>query len=92
MISFKEGETRKKESFYDRARDNKIFRKVNHRFKTIALSEEESSWDEWVILRFYSNQQHLRKRNTVVEHPILNSKKVAPSRLPADKRQIKGSG
>lgn len=69
MVSFKEGETRKKESFYDRARDNKIFRKANHRFKAIALSEEESSWDEWVILRFYPNQQHLRKRNTIVEHP-----------------------
>lgn len=69
VVSFKEGETRKKESFYDRARDNKILRKVNHRFKAIALSEEESSWDEWVILRFYPNQHHLRKRNTIVEHP-----------------------
>ena len=69
MVAFKEGETRKKESFYDRARDNKILRKVNHRFKAIALSEEESSWDEWVILRFYPNQHHLRKRNTIVEHP-----------------------
>lgn len=69
MVAFKEGETRKKESFYDRARDNKILRKVNHRFKKITLSEEESSWDEWVILRFYPNQHHLRKRNTIVEHP-----------------------
>ena len=69
IISFKEGETRKEESFYDKARENKIIRKTSRRFKTIALSEEESSWDEWVILRFYPNQQHLRKRNTVVEHP-----------------------
>ena len=68
-MSFKEGETRKEEHFYDKARDNKIVRKTNHRFKSIALSEEESTWDEWIILRFYPNQQHLRKRNTVVEHP-----------------------
>ena len=68
-MSFKEGETRKEEHFYDKARDNKIIRKTNHRFKSIALSEEESTWDEWIILRFYPNQQRLRKRNTVVEHP-----------------------
>ena len=69
IISFKEGETRKDENFYAKARENKIVRKTNHRFKAITLSEEESSWDEWVILRFYPNQQHLRKRNTIVEHP-----------------------
>lgn len=69
IVSFKEGETRKEEHFYDKARDNKIVRKTNHRFKSIALSEEESTWDEWVILRFYPNQQHLRIRNTVIEHP-----------------------
>ena len=69
IISFKEGETRKEETFYDRANENKIVRKTNHRFKPIALSEEESTWDEWVILRFYPNRQHLRKRNTIVEHP-----------------------
>ena len=68
-ISFKEGEIRKDESFYNKANENKIIRKTNHRFKAIALSEAESSWNEWVILRFYPNQQHLRKRNTVVEHP-----------------------
>lgn len=69
IISFKEGETRKNEDFYDKAKENRIVRKTNHRFKVITLSEEESSWDEWVVLRFYPNQQHLRKRNTVVEHP-----------------------
>ena len=69
IISFKENETRKNEAFYDKAGENRITRKMNHRFKKIALSEEESTWDEWVILRFYPNQQHLRKRNTVVEHP-----------------------
>jgi len=69
VISFEKGETRKDEPFYDRARENKIVRKTNRKFKAIALSEEESSWDEWVIIRFYPNQQHLRKRNTVVEHP-----------------------
>lgn len=69
IVSFKEGETRKEEAFYEKARENRIVRKTNHRFKVITLSEEESSWDEWVILRFYPSQQHLRKRNTVVEHP-----------------------
>lgn len=69
IVSFKEGETRKEEDFYEKARENRIVRKTSHRFKVITLSEEESSWDEWVILRFYPNQQHLRKRNTVVEHP-----------------------
>ena len=69
IVSFKEGETRKEEAFYEKARENRIVRKTSHRFKVITLSEEESSWDEWVILRFYPNLQHLRKRNTVVEHP-----------------------
>lgn len=69
IVSFKEGETRKEEAFYEKARENRIVRKTSRRFKVITLSEEESSWNEWVILRFYPNQQHLRKRNTVVEHP-----------------------
>lgn len=69
IVSFKEGETRKEEAFYEKARENRIVRKTSRRFKVLTLSEEESSWDEWVILRFYPNQQHLRKRNTVVEHP-----------------------
>ncbi len=69
IVSFKEGETRKEEAFYEKARENRIVRKTSRRFKVITLSEEESSWDEWVILRFYPNLQHLRKRNTVVEHP-----------------------
>ena len=33
------------------------------------MPEEASSWNERMILRFYPNQQHLRIRNTVVEHP-----------------------
>lgn len=69
IVSFKEGESRKDEAFYDKARDSALVRKTNHRFKAVSLSEGESSWLEWVILRFYPNQQHLRKRNTVVEHP-----------------------
>ena len=69
IVSFKEGETRKEEAFYEKARENRIVRKTSRRFKVITLSEEESSWNEWVILRFCPNQQHLRKRNTVVEHP-----------------------
>ena len=69
IVSFKEGETRKEEAFYEKARENRIVRKTSCRFKVLTLSEEESSWDEWVILRFYPNRQHLRKRNTVVEHP-----------------------
>ena len=69
IISFKEGETRKNEAFYDKARENRLIRKTNHRFKVIALPEEASSWNERMILRFYPNQQHLRIRNTVVEHP-----------------------
>ena len=69
IVSFKGGETRKEEAFYEKTRENRIVRKTSRRFKVITLSEEESSWDEWVILRFCPNQQHLRKRNTVVEHP-----------------------
>lgn len=69
IVSFKEGETRKEEAFYEKARENRIVRKTSRRFKVITLTEEESAWDEWVILRFYPNRHHLRKRNTVVEHP-----------------------
>lgn len=69
IISFKEGETRKEETFYDRAKEGKIVRKTNHRFKPLQQTEKESQWSEWVILRYYPNQQHLRKRNTIVEHP-----------------------
>ena len=69
VISFKEGETKKPETFYKRAKQGKISKKANHAFKQIQLSEEESTWSEFVILRFYPNQKHLRERNTVVEHP-----------------------
>ena len=69
IVSFKDGETRKNEQFYDKALNNKIIQRKSHRFKAITLSEDESTWNEWVILRFYPNQQHLRKRNTIVEHP-----------------------
>ena len=69
IVSFKEGETRKDENFYDKACAGKLYRKTNHNFKPVQLTEEESSWNEWAILRFYPNQQHLRKRNTIVEHP-----------------------
>lgn len=69
ILSFREGETRKEETFYDRAKQGKIYRRTNHPFKPLQLSEEESRWSEWVILRYYPNQQHLRKRNTIVEHP-----------------------
>ncbi len=67
--SFKAGEIHKKETFYDKALENRIVRKISHRLKLIPLSKEESTWDEWVHPRFYPNQGHLRKRNTVVEHP-----------------------
>ena len=65
----KEGETRKEETFYDKAKEGKIVRKTNHQFKPLQLTEEESQWAEWVILRYYPNQKRLRKRNTIVEHP-----------------------
>lgn len=69
IVSFKEGETQIDETFYDRCRDGKIYRRTNHTFKYLQLTEEESSWEEWVIIRFYPNYRHLRKRNTIVEHP-----------------------
>lgn len=69
IVSFKAGETRKEETFYDKATEGKIVRKTNHQFKPLQLTEEESHWAEWVILRYYPNQKHLRKRNTIVEHP-----------------------
>lgn len=69
IVSFKAGETRKEETFYDKAREGKIVRKTNHKFKPLQLTAEESRWTEWVILRYYPNQKHLRKRNTIVEHP-----------------------
>ncbi len=43
IVSFKEGETRKEEAFYEKARENRIVRKTSRRFKVITLSEEESS-------------------------------------------------
>ncbi len=73
--SFKAGEIHKKETFYDKALENRIVRKISHRLKLIPLSKEESTWDEWVHPRFYPNQGHLRKRNTVVEHPYGTVKK-----------------
>ena len=69
IISFKEGETRKEETFYDRAKKGEIYRRTNHNFKSVHLSEEESGWDEWVIIKYYPNQRKLRERNTIVEHP-----------------------
>lgn len=69
VVQFRDNETKKEESFYEKANQNKIIRRKSSRFRKITLSEEESSWDEWVILRFFPNQHHLRKRNTVVEHP-----------------------
>ena len=69
IVSFKEGETRKEVTFYDKAKEGKIVRKTNHQFKPLQLTEKESQWAEWVILRYYPNQKHLRKRNTIVEHP-----------------------
>lgn len=69
VISFKEGEIRKDETFYDRAKEGKIYKRTNHDFKALNITEEESKWDVWIILRYYPNQQHLRKRNTIVEHP-----------------------
>lgn len=69
VISFSDGETKREEKFYEKALRNKISKRKSQRFKAISLSEEESIWNEWVILRFYPNQQHLRKRNTIVEHP-----------------------
>ena len=75
IVSFKEGETQIAETFYDRCRDGKIYRRTNHTFKYLQLTEEESSWEEWVIIRFYPNYRHLRKRNTIVEHPYVTVKR-----------------
>lgn len=69
IISFKDGQTRIDEVFYERCQNGKVYRKTNHNFKPFQLTDEESSWNEWVIIRFYPNYQHLRKRNTIVEHP-----------------------
>lgn len=69
VISFKAGETMKEENFYDKAKNGELYKRTNHNFKPMKLSDEESKWNEWVILRYYPNQQHLRKRNTIVEHP-----------------------
>lgn len=68
-ISFKEGEIRKPETFYQRAACGLITRRVNLSFKKIEMPPDEGPWEGSVILRFYPNQQHLRKRNTIVEHP-----------------------
>lgn len=67
-ISFKEGEIRKPETFYQRAACGLITRRVNLSFKKIEMPPDEGSWEGSVILRLYPNQQHLRKRNTIVEH------------------------
>lgn len=68
-VSFKEGEIRKPETFYQRAACGLITRRTNLSFRKIELPPGEGAWDEYVILRFYPNWQHLRKRNTIVEHP-----------------------
>jgi len=69
VISFQAGETKKEETFYARAKEGKIYHRTNHQFKPLQMTEEESRWSEWVILRYFPNQKHLRKRNTIVEHP-----------------------
>lgn len=69
IISFKDRETRIEEMFYEKCRNGKIYRKTNHNFKQFQLTDDESSWNEWVIIRFYPNFHNLRKRNTIVEHP-----------------------
>ncbi len=68
-ISFKEGEIRKPETFYQRAACGLITRRTNLSFRKIEPPPGAGTWEESVILRFYPNQQHLRKRNTIVEHP-----------------------
>lgn len=68
-ISFKEGEIRKPETFYQRAACGLITRRANLSFRKIEPPPGAGTWEESVILRFYPNQQHLRKRNTIVEHP-----------------------
>ena len=50
IVSFKEGETRKEEVFYEEARENRIVRKTSRRFKVITLSEESSRGTEDVPL------------------------------------------
>ena len=66
--SFKKGEARKQETF-QRTACGLITRRTNLFFRLITLPSGEGSWEEAIILRFYPNQQHLRKRNTSVEHP-----------------------
>ena len=46
-----------------------ITRRKNLSFRKIEPPPGEDTWEENVILRFYPNWQHLRKRNTIVEHP-----------------------
>ncbi len=69
VISFKEGEIRKEEIFYDKANEGRIYKRINHDFRPLKLTEEGSKWDEWIILHYYPDQKHLRKRNTIVEYP-----------------------
>lgn len=68
-ITFKAGEVRKQETFYQRAACGLITRRTNLSFRPIKTPPVEGPWEEVVILRFYPNLQHLRKRNTIVEHP-----------------------
>ena len=68
-ITFKEGEIRKQETFYQRAACGLITRRTNLSFRPITIPPGEGPWEEAIILRFYPNQRHLRKHNTIVEHP-----------------------
>lgn len=68
-VSFKEGEIRKPETFYQRAACGLITRRTNLSFRKIEAPSGEGPWEESVILRFYPNQRHLRKRSAIVEHP-----------------------
>lgn len=74
-VAFKEGEIRKPETFYQRAACGLITRRANLSFRKIDPPPGGGTWEENVILRFYPNWQHLRKRNTIVEHPYGTAKR-----------------
>lgn len=66
VVSFKEGETRVKERFYERCKAGNITRKTNHEFRRVRAKSE---YETWVVIRYYPNQHRLRLRNRIVEHP-----------------------
>lgn len=69
IISFKPDETRVYTNFYDDCLAGNVTRKINHAFVRLDALPEKNIQAEKIVLKYYPNQQKLRIRNQIVEHP-----------------------